>query len=260
MIIYFSGTGNTRAVAQRLAKLLGETPVEITSSMPLQVDFADQKRIIWCFPIHAWDMPRIVRETIEQIEIKSGGKVPHFMVATCGDDSGLTHRSWRSALKKRGWNAVSAFTVIMPNTYVLLPGFDVDPIPLRTEKLTLAAPRIDEIAHAIKCHSGIDNVTEGKMPWLKSRVLSPLFKHFLMSPKPFHANVHCIKCGKCVSVCPMQNISMSHGDQFPQWHNNCTICLGCYHVCPRHAVDYGKITKSKGQSYLTPEEAGEYLH
>lgn len=255
MIFSFSGTGNTRAIAQRLAQRLGDTVVDIDSSMSLHVDITGQKRIIWCFPILAWDMPRIVRDVIGKIKIKSGENVPHFMVATCGDDAGLTHHSWRTALKKRGWNAVSAFTVIMPNTYVLLPGFDVDPLSLRAKKIALSALRVDEIAHAIKCQSDIDSVTEGKMPWLKSRILSPLFKRFLMSPKPFHADDRCIKCGKCVAVCPMQNISMTDSTQPPRWHTRCTLCLGCYHVCPLHAVAYGKITASKGQSYLTQAEA-----
>ena len=33
----------------------------------------------------------------------------------------------------------------------------------------------------------------------------------------------------------------------PQWGNNCTQCLGCYHICPLHAVQYGKATRAKGQ-------------
>ena len=32
---------------------------------------------------------------------------------------------------------------------------------------------------------------------------------------------------------------------------DCTSCLACYHVCPKHAVQYGRRTKRKGQ-YLNP--------
>ena len=33
--------------------------------------------------------------------------------------------------------------------------------------------------------------------------------------------------------------------------NGLTSCLACYHVCPKHAVQYGRRTKRKGQ-YLNP--------
>jgi len=37
----------------------------------------------------------------------------------------------------------------------------------------------------------------------------------------------------------------------PVWGMDCTSCLACYHVCPQHAVQYGKRTKDKGQ-YFNP--------
>lgn len=33
----------------------------------------------------------------------------------------------------------------------------------------------------------------------------------------------------------------------PVWGDNCTQCLACYHICPVHAVEYGKVTAKKGQ-------------
>lgn len=40
----------------------------------------------------------------------------------------------------------------------------------------------------------------------------------------------------------------------PVWGKNCTACLACYHVCPQHAVQYGKKTKGKGH-YFNPDSA-----
>ncbi|MDE7410577.1 MAG: EFR1 family ferrodoxin [Paramuribaculum sp.] len=255
MILFFSGTGNSRAVAKRLSRNLGDSLLEIDASMDMNIDASHDERIVWCFPVHAWDMPELVRDVLNRIQILSGEVLPHFMVATCGDDIGKTHLSWRAAMKKRKWNPVSAFSVIMPNTYVLLPGFDVDTAEVRERKLEQACGQVDKISRAIKCHSNIDNVTEGTAAWLKSRVLSPLFKAFLMSPRPFHATDKCIGCGKCMTICPMNNIDMLKQENHPIWHDKCTMCLGCYHVCPCHAVAYGKATRKKGQSYLSVSEA-----
>ena len=65
---------------------------------------------------------------------------------------------------------------------------------------------------------------------------------FLMPPKPFHATEACIGCKKCEKVCPVGNITVTDR---PVWGGNCTQCLACYHVCPVHAVEYGKDDREK---------------
>lgn len=45
----------------------------------------------------------------------------------------------------------------------------------------------------------------------------------------------CIRCGKCVRVCPTANISMERGE-LPVWGRSCVICGTCAEVCPEEAV------------------------
>ena len=42
------------------------------------------------------------------------------------------------------------------------------------------------------------------------------------------------------------------GASTPEWQHNgrCTCCLSCYHHCPRHAINYGSITRRRGQYYF----------
>ena len=67
------------------------------------------------------------------------------MVATCGDDTGLTAREWTALMCEKGLTADAQFSVQMPNTYVLLPGFDVDSPTLEAEKFG-AMPTSDAIS------------------------------------------------------------------------------------------------------------------
>ena len=58
----------------------------------------------------------------------------------------------------------------------------------------------------------------------------------------------CTRCGRCAKVCPVDNIEGTP----PAWLHNgrCTCCLACYHHCPVHAINYGDITRKRGQYYM----------
>ncbi|MDE5745456.1 MAG: EFR1 family ferrodoxin [Paramuribaculum sp.] len=244
MIFWHSGTGNTRYVAERLAEFTAQ-PISYISNAPGYKPENGEK-IVWVFPVYSWGIPPIVRKNMKLSADMCNAE--HFMVCTCGDDVGLTHEMWRKLMRSKGYNARGAWSVQMPNNYVILPGFDVDSIELATEKLEKCERRIAEVARGIRCGAKVDSVVRGSVPWLKTKILYPLFVSFLMSPKPFHFTDTCIGCGKCAGICPTSNIQMS--SHHPQWGRNCAMCLGCYHVCPVHAVAYGNRTGKKGQYFL----------
>lgn len=250
MIIYFTGTGNSRDVAVRLSSLLGDDDVvemcgevlkkkEIKAKQPC-------KAVVWVFPVYSWGVPPVVARFIREAKLNGILAAKHHLVATCGDDAGLTARQWRKLIERRGWTAASASTVIMPNTYTLMKGFDVDPEALAREKLEASKQRVEEIARRIKNGETDDDVIKGRFAWFKSNVIYPWFRRFAMSPKPFHATADCTGCGLCSRRCPLGNITMD-ASRHPCWGNNCALCLRCYHVCPVAAVQYGKATRGKGR-------------
>lgn len=258
MIFRFSGTGNSALVARRLSELLGGEPIKaITSSPEAAYHPGEEEHIIWVFPVYGWGVPSVVRRFMRRVNL-SGNRGRHFMVCTCGDDCGLTYRQWRKELRRRGWTPGAAFSVQMPNTYVSLPGFDVDTPEVAASKLEAMPARVAKAARAITHSARIDDTFHGRFAWLKTRVLYPLFTRLLMSPRPFRSTDACIGCGKCAAACPMDNITMS-ADHRPCWGKNCAGCLACYHACPQHAVEWSCFTKSKGQ-YSLPAELRQGCH
>jgi NAD-dependent dihydropyrimidine dehydrogenase PreA subunit len=270
MIYCFSGQGNSRLVALTLAKKLSQEVTHITAdtldtAATLPAPDTDCENV-WVFPVHAWGVPRVVEQFIATLATTTAGSnaveltatshksiSTHHMIATCGDDIGRTDRMWAKMIRVRGWHVGGMFSLTMPNTYVCLPGFDVDSKTLATEKLANAEVRLDEIVERIAaCRAnGVRMVTPGAMPWVKSRILRPLFNAFLMSPRPFRCDkAKCGGCGTCVTVCPMHNITMGKWST-PDWSRRCTMCLACYHRCPSGAIAYGHATVGKGRQHTT---------
>lgn len=253
MIIFFSGTGNSHFVARELGKLLHEEEIlqlkgEILYDPTKSHLKTDNKRIIWIFPTYSWGVPPVVKRFIKECNFEGADSATHYMVTTCGDDIGETAAQWRKLTAERKWTAANAYTVIMPNTYVLMKGFDVDSPELAAQKIEQAPTRIAKIADHINKKANGDMLIKGSWPKIKTGVIYPYFVRFCMSPKPFKTNANCTGCGKCAKACPMDNITM--GAKCPQWHDRCALCLRCYHICPSDAVEYGNATKDKGQYFL----------
>lgn len=253
MVYYFSGTGNSTFVATTLANFLGLTLKFIPEIEP-EKEPLPEERILMVFPVYSWGVPPLVSKFISDLPIEFWQKVkeldlPVDCVMTCGDEVALAPEMIKRDFRKVGISLNSIWSVIMPNNYVLLPGFDVDPKELEQKKLDASEGRILEIAQSLARGDKREDVTRGNIPWLKSKIVFPLFKKWGIFPKQWHYRDVCISCGKCAKICPMLNVTMI--DNHPKWGSKCCSCLACYHVCPVHAVEYGKETGKKGQ-YLFP--------
>ena len=83
MIFYFSATGNTLWAAQQLSEKTGERLVFIPDAMEGQCHYtlATGERIGFCFPVHAWRPPVLVRRFIERLSFTNAEG--HYCFALC---------------------------------------------------------------------------------------------------------------------------------------------------------------------------------
>ncbi|MBQ9666181.1 MAG: EFR1 family ferrodoxin [Bacteroidaceae bacterium] len=239
MVYCFSGTGNSRWVADKLeGLLLGQRSQELSKA-------EDSKEVFGLvFPVYAWGIPKVVEEYIGEHlqEIEAAEYV--YAVMTCGDDIGYAD----TVLKKRLNGRLDAvFSVHMPNTYVCLPGFDVDKDEVAARKVRETLERLPQIAKDINERKRTTEVCRGGAARLKTYVLRPLFNRFLVTDKYFHTTKNCFQCKRCVRGCPLDNITTDKDGHVVWKHENCTGCLRCYHRCPAQAVQFGWFTKNKGQ-------------
>lgn len=258
MIICYSSTGNTRLVANRVARLLGERVVFL-SSPQLSLDsleLAQGESLGLFFPVHGWNVPRPVAEWIEHVKVADIDCRYLYAVVTCGDEVGMTIQCLDKLLLRHwGRRLDSCHDVVMPETYVALPYMYTDTQENAEAKLKAAQTQAEVIAERVGSKAkGCFVEHPGSMPWVLTYIIGAAFHKWLVTDRHFKVDARrCVRCGRCVSACNRGNMSGGKG-MLPSWLHlpkRCTTCLACYHHCPQHAISFGPLTNRRGQ-YVAP--------
>lgn len=242
MILYFTGTCNSLFVARSLGKALGLRVFPAIHINTVTEPLPEQIGIV--FPIYSWGVPPLIMNILS--DLRRLGVKRIWSVCTCGDEVALAPEMLRHGAERVGISLLGIWSVIMPNNYVLLPGFDADREEVAEKKLNDSQARISYISSKISANDWELDVVRGSMPWLKTKAVYPLFKRWGTDFGKWIADKSiCIGCGKCAQTCPADNIHMKDGR--PEWSDRCLSCVACFHVCPVRAIDYSGFTKGKHQ-------------
>lgn len=257
MIFYFSGTGNSQAVAQVIATRQQEELVPM-----IQVDLTvpylikENENIVFVFPIYAWRPPQQVIDFIKQIEFKNYYNHPITMIATCGENIGETLAVFKKMIHQRKWTLSNAYSLVMPNNDLRYGNIDArDEVQRKLKKVELELEKINQ--NLTRRATGIYQVEKGPFSYITTYVVGNLFNRFARSTHRFFATDDCISCKICEKVCPIRCITVS---KKPIWKNSeCTQCLACVNYCPKSAIQYGKRMSRKAR-YTHPLVAWHQLN
>lgn len=256
MIFYFTGTGNSRHVAERIGELIGDSNIkniadyydDVVNAKDFFINVDDKEPLGFVCPVHSWGVAKSMKRFLQKTKINYGGK-KIFAILVCGDNCGKAREQLQEALWKHSHLRCDfVCSVQMPNTYIVMKGFGTDPDELAAQKLAAAEKQLPEIADAIINGKPYDHYVVGTHPFLKGRIVYPLFMAFTLSDKQFYADDKCISCGQCVGNCPERNIRLN-SQKRPEWLGHCVKCLSCIHRCPKQAIQYGDITQKMGRYY-----------
>lgn len=251
MVVYFSGTGNSRYAAQLLADRLGDTLLDAGAEIKAQRSGAAQSDKPWVFvcPTYAWQIPRFFESYIRNGLFEGNRNV--YFVMTCGQDIGQPEKLLTELCRIKGLRFQGVWEVVMPENYVAM--FSV---PGREEAAALvqaARPVIEEAVEWIRREEPFPGRKSSLIGKLKSGPIDQAFYAFCVKAKAFQTTVACDGCGLCEKLCPLNNISLS--DKQPLWGRNCTHCMACICGCPKEAIEYGRKSKGKPR-YQCPKYEG----
>lgn len=246
MILYFSGTGNTKYVANLLASELND---EVVNLLPMiksgeQVVIDSKRPFILCFPAYIMDIPVFIREFLQRTRLQGNKLV--YAVITCAAESGIAGNSIKEIVEKQGKVFGGSCDVIMANNYTVNTRFDSTPdkeIVFRIEEAKLDVKRIAMFIKN-KHFFMLKKVSTAKK--LMVRTVVSVYTNTSQSSELFHTSDKCIGCGKCVSLCPVNKIHLD-SNKHPTWDKMCMHCMSCINNCPVEAIDYGNVTQHKAK-------------
>ena len=247
MVLYFSGTGNSRYAAKRIAELTGDTLISINRRLKEHDDSTVNAggSLVFVGPVYAGRLPRVMEDYIRRVTFTGADRV--YFVATCAQTPWVTVQYVEKLCAEKGFSLSGFNSVVMPQGYIV--GGGTQPQEVNEKILKAAEPKIIGIAERIRDGQPLAPEQPGKA--MMSRVLNPIMYATMISAKGFTVSDWCAGCGKCAERCPLNNIRLVDGK--PTWGKNCTHCMACIAGCPAEAIEYGKKTQGKPRYYLGGE-------
>jgi len=275
VIYYFSGTGNSLALAKEIAEKTGAEAVPIPSVMGNKTIKPGAGTIGIVFPVyHATfgrsGIPYLVRKFIDKLEDLDSAYI--YAVCTHAGMPGKTAGNLDKILRSKGGELAAGFTVKMSVPYgafvkignvlfntELRSDIDKDnkkreilagkwekkleillPLINKREKAKLETP--GKIKGALMepfflLQKQMATARYRQLSGLKSASFGELTLH---ADKGFVITDRCNGCGICSRVCPAGNIEMTSGK--PVRLHRCENCSACFHWCPGEAVT-GEIVR-----------------
>lgn len=241
MIVYFSGTGNSKYIASKLANKLKDNLISLNDRIKHNDNSSIEVNgnLIIVTPTYAWRIPKIVYNHISESEFKHVKNV--YFVMSCGGEIGNAAKYNKMLCSNMNLNYKGSIGVLMPDNYIIM--FKSPKKDECIELINKVDEKIKEISTYILEDKEFPKPRNNLYDRLMSSYVNKQFYRHQIDSKGFIVNEKCTKCLKCVKDCPLNNIKLI--DNKITYGAKCTHCMHCISYCPVNAINYKNKTKGK---------------
>lgn len=251
LILYHSGAGSTRTIAEIYHQLLERHNIRmlsITDNIHSD-DMMDSDFLIFAFPTYHCAPSVSMISFIERMPFFRR-PIKAFVFTTYGLYSGNAIRIFAKLAKKKNIVTVSYSDYRAPATdgTLLFPPFKF----MYTyengiqKRIRYDIEQIEKLVYQDHSPEHIPSFKLYTLLNLPNKYLGKWYK-----PTIRIVEVHCIKCNKCINHCPHACWS-SADNGLPVFNRtNCESCYRCIHHCPKEALILSRSTIKKKK--LTPD-------
>lgn len=260
LLIYFSGTGNTARIARLYKTVFEERGGEVDGlELPLDGPLPDidgYDMIGLGYPIHSFNAPKLLLSLCKALpkrNKKTDGYKKAFIFKTSGEPvrmSDVSSLKMRKILKRRGYAVNNEYQYVMPYN-IIFRHTDSQVHKMWTTAQKLVPADADEILQG-GTHLPKKMFMGGFLAWILR------CEHWgaHVVGKSYKVNNDCVKCGKCVKLCPVGNIHINKKGKV-KFGGKCIMCMRCVQSCPKAAINMRlfKSWKVNGAySFAEPDE------
>ena len=241
MVLYFTGTGNSKYIAERIATALNEDILSMNDRIKEgnTANVMTGKSMVIVVPTYAWRIPRVVLNWLQQTKFPEAKQI--WFVMDCGGEIGNAAKYNQELSRQLHLSYMGTAQIVMPENYIAMFG-----VPGKAEAKEIVAkaePSIDDVIKDIQAKREFSKPRNNMYDKIMSSAVNTIFYPMFVKADKFMATDACISCGKCVQVCPLNNVQLKNGK--PAWGSNCTHCMACICYCPAEAIEYGKKSERK---------------
>ncbi len=260
VVFYFSGTGNTWWVADRIIRHLdagniNASAVSIDTLTPKKADWwiKTADLVLFGWPVYGSDLPEPVKRFIDALPVNEKGKHVHLFctqMGFSGDGAWTAHKR----LKAKGLIVDTAEHFTMPSNMSMFKGFLGTPDEKSIKKIiSKAETQVEDYVRRLLMDRARIKGRYSLLLGLVQRGPYRLYQGAAQKKVGVDAT-RCTHCGLCESLCPVHNITIQ---SVPEFAGHCAQCLRCYSFCPANAITfYGRArdVQKEGKPYSMPDK------
>ena len=249
LTIYFSGTGNTKRIAEIFSSKSGGKCLSIEDEADFFSKIQAHEIIAVCYPNHTSRVPRIMREFVaKHMEAFKGKKIIIFITQLVFSGDGA--RVLCDIFPEKHIDVIYAEHFTMPNNVGNIPVLSKTILRKASDKciqklMTKADAKIKIICRNIEggiikkrgfsTFSRLLGMIQG-ISWQgnSKNVFAGKYTVQHRAKKWVWINSDCNACNLCVKHCPIKNLE--NNNDVITHKNNCTTCFRCVNICPKKAI------------------------
>ncbi|MCF0148888.1 MAG: 4Fe-4S binding protein [Clostridium sp.] len=239
IILYFSGTGNTKFIANKIGEEFSKNGCEIdiySIEEKIELKNLSYDYLILGFPKYFEYIPKIFFDYLEDNLYDSPKEIKTMIFSTGKDKSKTYFNELEKKLLNKNYKVIVTKNFQMPDSYTLAKGYKKN---TRKDIKEIFDNSLEEVKNAV-----VNFLTDNYMKEEVNEISATFYrtmnkiktKDFYKNSINFSVNINCDKCNLCVNICPVKNIDNIGGDI--KFRDNCIMCCRCVNACPKNAIMY----------------------
>lgn len=233
LMLYFSGTGNSKYIANLFSEKTGAKCHSIEAKIDFEREIIEHDTIAFCYPIYGSYVPRIMREFVyKYVEKLKNKKLIIFCTQLVFSGDGA--RAFTDLLPDGYGEVIYAEHFNMPNNICNIKIFPIKNGKKIKKHIKTAEKKMNKVCKNIEAGK-IKKRGFNKFSNILGKTQSELWPEIEEKNKSsVEIDEECIKCNLCVKICPMKNLISSNKGILQ--NDNCILCYRCVNACPKKAI------------------------